>query len=209
MKKKPSRRRRGSIKRKAGRKAGRRVLIVCEGEKTEPKYFDGLRRCLKLVGVEVQVVRSPNSDPVSVVNHAVKLCRKESRLGAPYDHAWCVVDRDDHEVFETARAKARRAKLELAVSVRCFEFWLLLHYEYTTAPHATTKDVVRKLRAHWRGYNKGCSLPDDLLERRHTAAEHSRRVRSHHAGVAGETFPNPSTTVDKLVEALEAFADRR
>jgi hypothetical protein len=72
------------------------VLIVCEGKKTEPQYFDNMRNELRLKKfVEVHVDgKLGSSDPVSVVDYAilleaqrVKIASKSPILTA-YDVIW-------------------------------------------------------------------------------------------------------------------------
>ena len=63
-----------------------RVLIVCEGEKTEPHYFGGLRLHYRLSSANIEITRAHGTDPMSIVSFA------EARLGN-YDRAYCVFDR--------------------------------------------------------------------------------------------------------------------
>ena len=65
------------------------VLIVCEGKKTEPEYFEGLKRAYRLSGANIKVVPGDGNDPVSIVKHALTEYRKGG-----YDRAFCVFDRD-------------------------------------------------------------------------------------------------------------------
>lgn len=67
------------------------ALIVCEGEKTEPGYFEGLKKAHRLGSANIKVVSGEGSDPVSIVKHAL---REYQRGG--YDRAYCVFDRDGH-----------------------------------------------------------------------------------------------------------------
>ena len=49
-----------------------RVLIVCEGSKTEPNYFREIIDHLKLTTANVEVDGSSDSSPRSVVAHAIQ-----------------------------------------------------------------------------------------------------------------------------------------
>ena len=46
------------------------VLIVCEGTKTEPFYFDGLRVAERLSSANIKVTPAVGSDPMSIVQYA-------------------------------------------------------------------------------------------------------------------------------------------
>jgi hypothetical protein len=78
------------------------LLIVCEGEETEPIYFEALRRELRLTLVEVQI-EAPGSAPITIVDHAVERREMQAReakrtarkgmFGQPsFDEVWCVFD---------------------------------------------------------------------------------------------------------------------
>ena len=68
-----------SYERKPGNKPTRqRLLIVCEGSKTEPHYFKEMRHELRLKTADVTVCGEEcGSDPVSVFNYAVKKFEEE------------------------------------------------------------------------------------------------------------------------------------
>ena len=62
------------------RRVGRKVLIACEGEATEPVYFNALRISLRLQTVQVRVVRHGGTDPRSIVRAALAARRDEQRV---------------------------------------------------------------------------------------------------------------------------------
>jgi hypothetical protein len=126
-----------------------RVLIICEGSKTEPIYLEALRTFLDLS--QTNIVIDPNSDasPSSVVAYALQKIKEEREN--PYDRVFCVVDRDTHGDFDKAidmakRFRSKATRLETIVSDPCFEYWLLLHFEYaTTLFGAGEKSPCREL----------------------------------------------------------------
>lgn len=71
------------------------VLIVCEGEKTEPGYFEGLKKAHRLSSANIKVVSGEGSDPVSIVKHALRECQKGG-----YDRVFCVFDRNGHMILD-------------------------------------------------------------------------------------------------------------
>ncbi len=76
-----------------------RVLVVCEGEKTEPYYFQDRARHYQLSGVKAV---GTGSDPKTLVERAKAERNAEARLGEPYDQVYCVFDRDEHDQFDDA-----------------------------------------------------------------------------------------------------------
>ncbi len=114
------------------------VLIICEGKKTEPRYFEGLRKAYRLSSTNVTVVPSDEAggnDPLSIVRYALK---RLDQASADWDHVYCVFDRDGHENYDEACQVAQQSafgierRLHVIPSWPCFELWVLLHYEYTT-----------------------------------------------------------------------------
>ena len=81
----PHRRAAGSYARRGPvREPYDRVLIVCEGKKTEPYYFRGLRLHYRLSSANIEIMPADGTDPLSIVSFA------QTRLG-DYDRAFCVL----------------------------------------------------------------------------------------------------------------------
>lgn len=152
-----------SFARRAGQRKPRSItLIVCEGE-TEQAYLEAARIHYGLTAAEVIV--APNAigpAPISVVQCAERKCNEPGS----YDKVFCVFDRDGHESFQRARtrirglANRRRSPLPIseAISVPCFEFWVLLHYEQTDAPFDNCDNVITRVRFCKPGYAKADAL---------------------------------------------------
>src|SRR5690606_19893118 len=79
-----------------------KILIVCEGEKTEPNYFAGARDYYKLNTANVEVCGECGSDPVSVVRFAKQRYREERDAGDAFNKVFCVFDRDTHPNYAQA-----------------------------------------------------------------------------------------------------------
>jgi len=92
------------------------------------------------------------------------------------------------------------AGIKFAFSDPCFEFWLLLHEEFTTAPFADCGQVIQRLEVHWRNYSKGLSPTPEFLEKIPAAVLNAERCRKHHETSGGDW--NPSTQVDILARHL-------
>ncbi|HSH04395.1 MAG TPA: RloB family protein [Anaerolineae bacterium] len=203
-----------SFNRKAETRTQRNcILIVCEGESTEPTYFEKLRIHLKLDSVDV-IIRGEEckSDPVSVVEYALEQKKQRDREAkisptqAPFNEVWCVIDTetpvDNQVALERATAKARAQKkfMHLAVSNPCFEYWLLLHFRHTSQPFRNASQVIHKLKEHLPNYEKRYQDFEELFGLIEQAMGHAQAVRANH--VDGGRYPNPSTYVDQLVDVL-------
>ncbi len=183
-----------------------RILIVCEGRETEPRYFDALCRHKRLTATEVEIHGDPSgSHPGNLVDYAARNAAREAeRLGLetnPYDRVWCVFDRDNHENIHDVLAKAASLGFKVALSNPCFEVWFLLHFKYSSA-ELTPREAAARLRVHIDDYEKSADLYDILLERRAQAILNSRRLREYHIRARDKPLKNPATTVDRLVLEL-------
>jgi hypothetical protein len=81
----------------------KRLLVVCEGELTEPSYLEGFRDWVRNPLVSIRIAEE-HGDPLHCVRSAKRL-RDEARQDAKsqrddnleFDEVWAVFDRDDHE----------------------------------------------------------------------------------------------------------------
>ncbi len=149
-----------------------RVLIVCEGEKTEPNYINEIRAHYKLHTANVLVRASElGTAPIQVVKYAEQLFLEgdsHHKLEArEFDRVFAVFDRDDHLSYQEALAYCQQAThlknnerqtvpLFAIPSVPCFELWLLLHFEDVLAP-LHRDEIYKRLRIHLPEYDKGSS----------------------------------------------------
>src|SRR5882762_5965439 len=106
-------------------------LIICEGEKTEPNYFKGLKRNLPkgTVAVADMTIEGTGRNTLSLVDFTIKY-RKNSIQ--QFDRIWAVFDRDSftEEQFNNAITRAENHDINCAWSNEAFELWFLLHFQY-------------------------------------------------------------------------------
>lgn len=92
----------------------RTILIYCGGERTEPAYFNGLRRVERSSGVTIKL-RADGLSPDALVRAAAEYRR---RRPGTFDEVWAVVDVLDFGRFAGGVVEAvRRAKRLDATSV--------------------------------------------------------------------------------------------
>lgn len=136
------------------------VLIVCEGRETEPNYIDGLCEHLGVNRQAVKVIRGGSvTDPVGLVKKAQRLFKEDGG----HDLVYVVCDGDAPHLAE-ARQLAQKKTLRNAARVRThvnvvashpsFEFWLLLHFEYSARAYPAAADVTDAIRRHVTDYEK-------------------------------------------------------
>ena len=220
------------FRRRSANKAERdKVLIVTEGEKTEPSYFRALISELNLTTAKVKIMGDGGSDPVSVVEDAEGFLNKDD----DFEHVYLVFDRDGSQrrgKYNTALAKAKGLKeradyadktIEAITSVPCFEVWYLFHardnlppYEDPAGGGSPQKPVISDLkRAEVNGekpfvdYEKSdCSAFYDVI----TPKREDAKKRADRALKQGKNRGDPlhhenaSTRVQVVVRALEQIA---
>lgn len=146
-------------RRKASRAGLPTALIVCEGRCTEPHYLRGLLEYLGVNAANVHVHDGGcDTDAVALIRQA----RERFRRNPDFDRVFVVADGDQRRLEEARREASagmkgnggRRVAVELIVTCPCFEYWLLLHFEYTTRG-LSAPEAVLGLKAHVTDYEKG------------------------------------------------------
>jgi len=196
-------------RRRPRRAVGRRVVIVCEGSKTEPGYFNGIRQSMRLPTAQVYVVHPNATDPLSIVRAAIDYRRQRVREHAwsTGDSAWAVFDGDEHQHadphnWNDAIQTADSQGINLAVSNPCFELWYLLHYQDQFA-QLSREDAERRISGHLGEYQKAkVYWPDPLEPLTQEAIGRARQLADRLVADGGRRHSNPSTDVFNLVESL-------
>lgn len=193
-----------------------RILIVSEGSKTEPLYFEDIRAAYQLHSANVEVQPSQlGTEPIQVVTYAKQLFEEGDLDKAirprSFDQVYAVFDRDDHKSYFNALSLAaslegkmkndarQPVSFKAIASVPSFELWLLLHYQDIQAP-LHRDEVMQRLKQYILGYDKGAAgafaTTRDRLE---TATQ---RAQALAARFNAYTDPEPYTAITDLVTLL-------
>ncbi len=118
-----------------------RILIVCEGSKTEPNYFKAFhkkKRGLYVVDLEFG---GGGINTKKVVDEAIRRKTQAELENNPYDRVWAVFDKDDFPdvAFNAAILKAKKNGMGCAWSNEAFELWYLLHFCKRETPMSRTE----------------------------------------------------------------------
>lgn len=180
----------------------RKILIVCEGEKTEPSYFKSFPE--KPDVFDSLDIEGIGNNTVYVVNKAIELRDKVIKDGNPYIEAWAVFDKDDfpQKDFESAIRIAAENRIRVAYSIECFELWYLLHFNYyDTGMHRT--DYFDKLTILLKQkYEKNNENMYSLLKTRiDTAMKNASKLHAKQMKLPIKD-QNPVTLVYELVQKL-------
>jgi len=186
-----------------------RYLIVCEGRETEANYLTGLRDAWRINAANVVIRRGDDrTDSLSLVHRARALWKEDP----DFDRVFVVCDHEDDGVAAARDLAglplAPRSRpglvVELILSRPSFEFWLLLHFEYTTRMFRDAKEVTRVLAQHLPGYDKADRR---LYAKLHAGLEKAvagtQQLKRHHVEKGVDV---PDTDVPILVDALRRLA---
>ena len=214
------------------RKKGIRSLkptlhIFCEGEKTEPGYFDGyldtydIRR-LKVIKIE----KAKSNTPVQLVEEAIAF--KRGKEAAREDEFWVVYDREspnkyDDKLHQAAFDKAAAQDIQIALSNVCFEVWILLHFCYQSRSYTSYDDLIKNsplkdklAKIGKSSYKKNDSRAlFDLIEQSIPQARRRAKKMNQHtqqSAPSSHTLPfllNPYTDVYRLLDAIDEFVKSR
>lgn len=190
-----------------------RHLIVTEGTKTEPLYFEAIRLRVnnRYHGqwVTMEVVGT-GKHTRGLLDRAVTLA-EESATG--FSHVWVVLDKDSFpaEDFNSVvqgcqDLDAGGAVFHAIWSNECFELWYILHFEYLQTP-LSRDDYEGKLTGYLDNlgigrYAKNRKDMFDILEPRLKEAQrNAKRLEKMNEGkTPAESCPG--TAVHQMIEHL-------
>ncbi len=136
----------------------KRVLILCEDSKSSLFYFKSFKKDEKLKrelsAVNIEVIHPKNYSPVGLVKAAIKMKNKARRDRNPYNEIWIVLDKDEGTMLKEAAKLASDNKINGAISIICFEFWILLHFEKTLRAYDNCEGLIKYLNGKINNYQK-------------------------------------------------------
>ena len=193
---------RQSLARRENFRPLRRILIVCEGEKTEPNYF---KKFPANPEVYDQIdIYGTGYNTTSLVKEAIRLKNEALKKREPYIEVWCVFDKDDFPFANVRDAivLANENKIKCAYSIEAFELWYMLHFNYYDSALSRKQYKEKLSELIGKTYQKNDDGMYKLLSRRQsTAIQNARRLYMQQYKKPF-TEKNPITTVFLLVERL-------
>ena len=201
---------------KSKRQAPANYLIVCEGKKTEPNYFNGLKRRINEKYENKVDVLIPNIDvkgtgmnTTSLVKYTQKTVNHANKV---YGQVWVVFDKDDYndEQFDSA---IDNCNYNMAWSNPNFELWLLAHFKKVNR-YVSKDDVLQELSKEFQKKGLGDYTKNDINifdkvtseGKLHTATKNCEFMEElNKDGQASQR--NPMTKVYKIVDGLKEYLE--
>lgn len=180
-----------------------KILIVSEGEKSEPQYFNWLKKKWR-VNAEIEIIGAAGA-PKDVVQKAISLFKDARSKKTSFDQVWCVFDKDDFpsDSIDEAFAIANRHQIRIAFSNESFEVWYLLHFNYFDSALGR-RELCKKLSAELGfSYVKNDTKIFPKIQPQLTdAVRNARRLFE----INGSTRANPVTGIFLLIKELATYA---
>lgn len=183
-----------------------RGLIVTEGTVTEPQYFDLLKQHLPRSWATV-TVKGAGKDPLNVLKKCIELRdkaksrdrgRRDGRPEQAYDWCCCVLDVDEHATLEQCLVEARKNNIEIVVTNRKFEVWLLWHCtDLSGERDGHELDALARKHRALVGKDLATQFP---IENYREAAVRARRADPDLA--SRRIGPNPSSSMPILFDLV-------
>lgn len=193
-------------------------LIVSEGEKTEPLYFEGLAKHINDkygggISVEKPLIKTQGEGKCTV-RLVEETSRIVSRSRLLYSQVWVVFDKDDFQDFDEAVSLAEERGFRAAWSNQSFEYWIYLHFDYSDS--ALHRDVwveklsacLKKSGAREEGYRKNDPNVFQIattLGSLKAAVSNATRVEKSYKDEERPSRCDPCTKVHRLILELKPY----
>lgn len=196
-------------------------LIVTEGTKTEPFYFNGLANYINELYQSSSIqLEQPTIETYGEGKNTVSLVNEASRIVARspiiYEQVWVVFDKDDFKQFDEAIELAKDKGFYVGWSNQSFEYWIFLHFNYSdSALHRSLwceklDDLFKTRSISNEGYEK--NLPNIFdIATQHGSLKHAIgnaiRIEQSYDNRTLPSKKDPCTTVYKLIQELKPYIE--
>ena len=190
------------------------VLIITEGEKTEPAYLKDVKDYLKSTGASGKKItrllqitdNGKKTSPRKILETAIK----ERKSGVPY--VFIVIDDDDRKESRDVLAESlypqtvpevSNDKINCIYSNPCFEYWALLHFS-TSEKECASGELTEILSKYMPLYSKRNKvfIYNAMQKTEDKAAKLATKIRQNHQ-LTGKAWDRPSTNVDVLLAFIK------
>lgn len=170
------------FKRTSGFRDAKLIVIATEGAQTEQLYFESLKAHYHRSNVHVEILKRVaihQSAPVHVMRE-LDAFKSQYKL-VEGDELWMVIDKDrwtQQHLSDVARC-CEQKKYFIALSVPCFELWLLLHLEdfrQEGSDQISCEQIENKIRTILGSYDKTNPDIDTLIPNVFQAIERAQRL---------------------------------
>ena len=193
-------------------------LIVTEGEKTEPLYFEGLKNDINQkyhgrISIDINGI-GQGANTLTLLERAQQLV---SAAPDKYKHVWLVYDKDDFPKDDFDNTYYRCSSLSESNSTvtyhalwsnECIEYWFLLHYKHLDSALHRSEYYPKLTECLGSKYEKNRDDIYSLLKPNiGIAIENAKGIMSSRNG-SSPSQCTPGTTVYEIFEKLQNYIDQ-
>ena len=196
-----------------------RYYIFCDGEQTEPNYFEGFKKSIEQNPIyknKIHInIEGLGKETKRVICDAQKHIQDNKVKNA---QVWCVYDKDSfpesdfNDVSEIARNLTdANHSYNVAWSNQCIEYWFILHFDYYQSNN-DRKDYCKYLHTKFKkfGLQRYKKNNPELFNILHTHGNPKQAISNAKKQIAifeGQTDASsaPATKVHLLVEELSKY----
>lgn len=195
--------------------------IFCEGEQTEPNYFNGFKCAIQrnpmyknLIHIEVEGV---GVDTLRVIQAAQEYVEENKIVDA---EIWCVYDKDSFPAadFNAVSQKAdvlnsqqKKVVYRVAWSNQCIEYWFILHFDQYDSDndreyykqYLNRKFVELGLGKYKKNDKRIFEILMDKGDPKLAIRRAKKRIKD--CGGCTDAGSKPATKVHELVRALSTY----
>ena len=183
-------------------------LIVCEGERTEPLYFNYFQRKLPKGFLDTIEITGEGDNTVNIVRKALSLKEKREKdiLLPNYNEVWAIYDKDDFpdERYHEAISLCEEFNINSGHSNQSFELWYVLHFQFLQSALHRSDYIKILTKILGFKYEKNDSKIVDIINTKGNVKQAIKWAieldKLHVDSSASNSCP--STKVYKLVESL-------
>lgn len=191
-------------------------LILCEGEKTEPNYFQEIANRINSQYRKERITVEGTKKGRLVLLDLAQDRVKKSKI--EYNHVWLVYDKDDFNKDEfdntvhkiEAINKKSKVKYHALWSNQCIEVWFLLHF-IDLKVDVSREEYIDKINQNWKKNGiEGTYAKNDIdiynkLEKyQEVAIKRAKNIIKENKGVAPSKIA-PASMVYEIIEKLKAY----
>jgi len=182
------------------------VVIGCEGKnKTEKIYFSNFtsREC------NIRFSTGNSTDPVGMARDLINFMKEEDINVIYGDKIYLILDTDVNQNKQEQINEAKRicegAGIIIITSTPTFEFWYILHFEYTTKVYQNSKEVKEHIKRKINDYTEKKNVFPIIKDKLNNAISNSKKIEQYQLINRKELISeecNPYTRVYSIVEEL-------
>lgn len=183
------------------------IVIGCEGKnKTETMYFKNFstRECI------IKFSTGRHTDPVGMAKDLVDFLKKEDIKKEYGDKMYLLLDTDvnqnKQDQINEAKEICNKNNIELITSTPTFEYWYILHYEYTTKSYHSSKQVKNEMKIKIPNYSESMNVYPIIEDKTDVAIANAKRIEKYqeeNGKVIDSEGANPHTSAYKVIEEIK------